>query len=547
MPSITFAFDDLCSLVGKKLNEAELVRLLDYAKAELDSKFGAEITVKYNDTNQPYLWCVEGLARLLKGVIGKQKGLAKITVKKPSVKIVVDKRVRKIRPCIAGFIAKGVKLDDYLLKQLVQMQEKLSSNFGRKREKISIGTYPLKHLEFPVYYKLAEPSESFTPLSFHHSVSLRDVLDKHEKGKEFGHLLKKESAYPVLVDAKKDILSLIPIINSEQTGRLVTGDDSFFFEVTGTDERSVNLVANSAAFACAERGFEIQAVTVEYPERKVVTPTLAPITMKFKEEEVEKLLGIKLKSGQLKSLLEGMRHGYSNGVVTVPSYRHDVMHPVDIVEDVAIMYGYDNFEASPLTSYTVGSAKPMQRLIDTFRELWVGAGYQEVLSPVLTNKELLYGKMHVPDKGTIELENFVSMTYSCVRSWILPVTLEILSKNKHVEYPQKIFEQGVVTIRSGEPLDEEHIAGVSAHSLATFTEGKQVVESVLRSVGAVPEFDEFELGCFIPGRAASVSINGTQIGFVGEIHPQVLDEFGLTTPVVGVELNLSRLHELLKK
>ena len=547
MPSITFSFDDLCSLVGKKLSEQELVRALDYAKAELDSKFGPEITVKFNDTNQPYLWCVEGLARLLKGVLGKQKGLAKIAVKKPTVKIVVDKRVRKLRPYIAGFIAKGVKLDDYLLKQLVQMQEKLSNNFGRKREKVSIGTYPLKSLEFPVYYKLAESSEKFTPLSFHHAVSLRDALDKHDKGKEFGHLLKKESAYPVLIDAKKDVLSLIPIINSEQTGRLVVGDDAFFFEVTGTDERAVNLVANSAAFACFERGFEIHAIIVESPQGKVVTPTLATTSMKFKEAEVERLLGIKLKSGQLKSFLEGMRLGYANGMVTIPSYRHDVMHPVDIVEDVAIRYGYDNFEAAPLTSFTVGGAKPTMRLIDTLRELWVGAGYQEVLSPVLTNKELLYGKMHLPDSGTIELENFVSMTYSCVRTWLLPVLMEILSKNKHVEYPQKVFEQGVVTRRLPELHDEERIAGVSAHSLATFTESKQVVQSIFQSVGLVPEFEEFELGCFISGRAASVVVGGTQVGFLGEIHPQVLDEFGLTTPVVACELNVSKLYELLKK
>ena len=547
MPSITFSFDDLCLLVGKRLSEAELTHLLDYAKAELDSKFGSEITVKYNDTNQPYLWCVEGLARLLKGVLGRQKGLAKITLKKSAAKIIVDKRVRKLRPYIAGFIAKGVKLDDYLLKQLVQMQEKLSSNFGRKRAKISIGTYPLNALEFPVHYKLADPLEKFIPLSFHHSVSLREVLDKHEKGKEFGHLLKAESGYPVLVDAKKDILSLIPIINSEQSGRLVVGDDSFFFEVTGTDERAVNLVANSAAFACFERGFELHSLVVEYPERKIVTPTLTTTRMKFKEVEVEKLLGIKLKAGQLKSLLEGLRYGYANGTAVIPSYRHDVMHAVDIVEDVAIMYGYDNFETAPLTSFTVGNIKPMQRMIDTFRELWVGAGYQELLSPVLINKELLYGKMHVLDKGTVELENFVSMTYSCVRSWFLPILLEILSKNKHVEYPQKIFEQGVVTLRTPDLHDEEHIAGVSAHSLATFTEGKQVVQSILQSVGALAEFEEFELGCFIPGRAASVVVNGTEVGFLGEIHPQVLDEFGLLTPVVATELNLSKLHELLKK
>ncbi len=543
MPSITFAFDDLCSLVGQKLSEQQLVGLLDKAKAELDSKFGAEIVVKFNDTNQPYLWCVEGLARLFKGLLGRQKGLPRISVKKGKEKIFVDKRVRKLRPYIAGFIAKGKKIDDYLLKQLVQMQEKLSDNFGRRRAKISIGTYPLKRVSFPVVYKLADSSERFTPLGFHYSLSLRDVLEKHEKGKEYGHLLKGESAFPVLVDAKKEILSVIPIINSERTGRLVPGDDSFFFEVTGTDERAVNLVANSAAFACFERGFDVFSVVVEYSERKVNSPSLINSTVKFKDSEIENLLGIKPKAAQLKNFLESMRYGYSSGSVVVPSYRHDIMHPVDVVEDVAIAYGYDSFEPAPLTSYTVGGARQIQRLIDAFRELWVGAGYQEVLSPVLSNKEILYGKMHVQDKGTVEIENIVSLTYSCVRSWILPVLLEMLSKNKHVEYPQKLFEQGVVTLRSADLVDEEHLAGVSAHAAANFTEMKQVLQSVLQSAGLKFEFEEFELGCFISGRASKIVVNGKQLGFFGELHPNVLDEFGMAMPVVACELNLSVLQQ----
>lgn len=541
MPSITFSFDDLCLLVGQKLNEQQLVRLLEMAKAELDSKFGQEITVKFNDTNQSYLWCVEGLARLFKGLLGKQKGLAKIVVKKSKEKILVDKRVRKLRPYIACFIAKGKKIDEYWLKQLIQLQEKLSDNFGRRRAKISIGVYPLKNISFPVTYKLADPSERFVPLGFHYSLSLHDVLEKHEKGKEYGTLLKGESAFPVLIDSKKELLSLIPIVNSEKTGRLAPGDDSFFFEVTGTDERAVNLVVNSAAFACAERGFDIFSVTVEYPERKVISPPLSNTTLKLKESDVERLLGIKPKKSQLKSFLESMRYGYSSNSVIIPSYRRDIMHAVDIIEDVAIAYGYDSFEPAPLTSYTVGRKRNVQRLIDAFRELWLGAGYQEVLSPVLSNKELLYGKMNVQDKGTVEIENIVSLTYSCVRSWILPILLEILSKNKHVEYPQKIFEQGVVTLRNG-LVDEEHLASVSAHASANFTELKQVLQSVLQNAGLKFEFEEFELGCFIPGRASKVVVNGKQLGFFGEIHPQVLDEFGITMPVVACELNLSALQ-----
>lgn len=542
MPSITFSFEDLCTLVGKKLDEKELIWLLDCAKAELDSKLSTEITVKYNDTNQPYLWSPEGLARLFLGILGKEKGLREISITKGKETITYDKRLKKVRPYIACFIARGKKLDDYLLKQIIQLQEKLADNFGRKREKISIGVYPLKNVSFPVSFKAASPSDTFTPLGFHEPVTLRAALDSHPKGKDYGHLIRDETAYPVFVDSNKEILSLVPVINSEQTGRLVVGDDSLFFDCTGTDETAVHLVANIFAFALADRGFSIETMTIAYPDKKTQTPSLATRTVKFDESEVERLLGIKLKSNEIKDSLERMGYKYSAGSVTIPCYRNDIMHTVDIVEDVGIMHGYDEFEPLPMTTYTPGGLLPLQHTIDAHRMLWIGLGYQEVMSAVLSSKDILYGKMNMADFGTIEIENPVSLTYSCVRTWILPILLEMLSKNRHVEYPQRLMEQGLVTIRGKEIRDEQHLATLSAHSAATFTEMRQCVEMVLRNAHVTYTIEELDVDCFIPGRAAKVLVNKQEIGFFGEFHPAILERFGLLVPVVGCELNLSLLN-----
>src|SRR5574341_1714991 len=275
MPTITFSQEDLHKLVGQKLDDKKLTYLLDCAKAELDAKFGHEMTVKYNDTNLPYLWSVEGLARFFRGILGKQKGIPAIKLEKAKDRVIYDKRLSRIRPYIACFKAYGKKIDDYLLKQMIQLQEKLAENFGRKRQKISIGVCPLKSITFPVQCRAASTTELFTPLDFHQPMSLRQALEKHPKGKEYGHLIRHESVYPVFVDSKKEIMSLIPIINSEQTGKVKPGDDSLFFDTTGTDEESVNLVANIFAYALAERGFKIEALTIEYPGKKVITPTLA--------------------------------------------------------------------------------------------------------------------------------------------------------------------------------------------------------------------------------------------------------------------------------
>ncbi len=540
MPTITFATDDLYKLVGQKLDDKKLVQLLDCAKAELDAKLTTEATIKFNDTNQPYLWSVEGLARLFRNLLGKTS--PKIKIEKPKEEVYYDKRLAKIRPYIACFTATGKKIDDYLLKQLIQLQEKLAENYGRKRQKISIGVYPLKNITFPISYRAASPDETFTPLDFHQQMSLKQVLEKHPKGKEYGHLIKNQNSYPVFSDARKNILSLIPIINSEQTGKMTIGDDSLLFDTTGTDEESVNLVANIFAYALAERGFTIHALNIRYPNKKVATPTMTGKKMKFDEKEIEKLLGIKLKPNEIKTALERMEYEYQNGNVTIPCYRDDIMHQVDIIEDVAIAYGYDKFTALPQTAYTIGSTFPIQQFIDTQREQWIGLGYQEIMSPALSNKEILYNKMNLTDTGTIEIENPVSLTYSCIRTWILPILLDFLSKNKHVDYPQKIFEQGLVTKRETEAIDEQHLAGVTAHTTATFTEIRQAAEAALRSSNITYTFEELDLECFVPGRAAKIMVNGKQAGFIGEFHPAVLEKFGITTPVAGCEINLTALR-----
>lgn len=542
MPTITCNTDDLYNLIGKKLDEKKLVELLDVAKAELESPYGKEITIKYNDTNQPYLWSVEGLARLFRNHLGLNKKLPEINLVNGKDKVIYDRKLTSIRPYIACFTATGKKIDEQLLKQLIQLQEKLAESFGKKRQKISIGIYPLRGITFPLQCKAANPTDEFTPLDFHEPITLKQTLEKHPKGKEYGHILEGSKAYPVFVDANKNILSLIPIINSEQTGRVKAGDDAILFDTTGTDENAVNLVANIFAYALSDRGFEIQTLTIEYPNKKLQTPTDKPNTIKVKEEEIKKILGVELKTTEIQQLATKMGLEYKSGNFTIPAYRADIMHAVDAIEDIAIAYGYNNFEALPLTSYTTGATLPEQNIIDSWRTFFIGLEHQEIMSAVLSNKELLYEKMNLKDKGTIEILNPVSSTYNCVRSWILPILLDFLSKNKHYDYPQKIFEQGIITTRNKNKItDEQHIASVSSHTGATFTEIKQAIEFCLRNSGLKAQFEELDHPSFIPGRAARIMANKKEIGICGEIHPAVLETFGIQMPTVGCEINLNNL------
>jgi len=551
MPTITFSLKDLQNLVGKPLSVEEVESLVEYGKGDFEKydKAADELTVDFGDTNLPYLWSVEGIARLIKGILGKQKGIPKIDIKKGNYKVIVDKSVNEIRPYIAAFVAKGHKVDDYLIKQLIQLQEKLCESYGRKRLKVAIGVYSYDKIKFPVCYKSVESdSIKFVPLEFNKEMNLREILEEHPKGKEYAWILQGHKKYPILVDDAGEVLSFPPIINSNFTGKVNEGDEHLFVEATGIELEPILLAMNIMAYAFYERGFEIHSVDVKYENKTVTTPFLFKDSIKISKEQIQSLLGVELKDPEIKALLEKAGYDFSNFKVDIPPYRKDILHPVDVIEDIGIMYEYNKIKELPLTSYTIGQTSKLVNFINKVRELAIGLGFQEVYSPILSNKEILYSKMNVKDFGTAEISNFMSETYSCVRAWVLPMLIDFLSKNKHVEYPQKIFEQGLVTVKKGNELvDYERIAIASANEKAGYTEIKQVLDNLFRMLNISYQIDEVEHDSFIPGRVGRVIVNGKKVAFIGEISPKVLELNGLVVPVAALELNLSELFEAIKK
>ena len=551
MPTITFSLKDLQHLVGKKVSVEEIQELAHYGKGDFEGydKETDEARVDFGDTNLPYLWSAEGFARLIKGILGLQKGIPKIKVQKGQYQVVVDKSAIKIRPYIACFAAKGQKVDDYLVKQLVQLQEKFCETYGRRRQKVSIGLYSYKRLNFPVHYKAVEPlSVEFVPLEYKSKMNLKEILAEHPKGKEYAWTLEDFDKYPILVDDKNDIMSFIPIINSNFTGKLEVGDESLFFEATGTDEEAVNLAANIFAYALYERGFEIHSAEIKYPDRKITVPDLSSENIMIKNEQIEQLFGLELKENEVEHLLEKAQFNFNGYKVEIPPYRKDILHPYDIIEDIGIIYGYDKIKELPLKTFTVGSALKINEFIDKIREIIVGLNYQEIMSPILTNKDFLYKKMDIEDFGTIEIEDYMSETYSAVRSWVLPNLMEVFSKNKHVEFPQKIFEEGLVNIRKSDSIAEyNRIAIASSHENANYTDIRQVLDYILKCFGLHCDIEEAEHGSFIDGRCGRAIVHGKKVAYLGEINPQVLENWGLEMPVAAMELNLSEMFEIIDK
>ncbi len=551
MPTITFSLGDLQHLVGKKVSIQEVIELAHYGKGDVESydEETDEVKIDFQDTNLPYLWSAEGFARLIKGILEIEKGMPKLKLNKGDYEVIVDKSVAKLRPYIACFAAKGQKIDDYLLKQLVQLQEKFCESYGRRRQKVSIGMYSYKRITFPVHYRAVAPdSIEFVPLDFKAKMSLKEILSEHPKGKEYAWILDGFEKYPVLLDDKNEVLSFIPVINSNFTGKLEVGDENIFFEATGTDESSVNLAANIFAYALSDRGFGIYSVEVKYADKKIEVPDLECEKIQIKNEQIKQLFGLELKENEVKRLLEKARHNFHNYKVEIALYRHDILHPYDVIEDIGIMYGFDKIEEMPLKTFTIGSMLKMNEFIDKAREIAVGLGYQEIMSAVLTNKDFLYKKMNIEDFGTIEIEDYMSETHSAVRSWIIPNLLEVFSKNKHVEFPQRIFEEGLVNARKGEEiLDFNRIAIASSHENANYTEIRQVLDYIMKCFGLHYDIEEAEHNSFIEGRVGRAIVKGKKIAYLGEINPAVLTSWGLEMPVAALELNLSELFEMLEK
>jgi phenylalanyl-tRNA synthetase beta chain len=247
------------------------------------------------------------------------------------------------------------------------------------------------------------------------------------------------------------------------------------------------------------------------------------------------------------SVLERMRYGVKKMkggklLLSIPPYRSDILHSIDVIEDAAIGYGYNNIEPSMPHLATVGNESKMERLTRKLRESMIGMEFQEMLTFILTSKESNFSKMN--SKGDCaEIMNPTSSEYSVCRTWITPNMLKVFFLNKNKEYPQKIFEVGDCVL-----LDESQenkvrqvrkLCGAISYDNANLTEIKSVIEAVMNSLGYRYEVKEHSHPSFIESRCGKVLVDGREIGFFGEIHPKVLESWKIEKPVIAFEVEVA--------
>ncbi len=547
MPKIEISHKDLCNLTGKKLSIDELKDAILYAKGEIDEVTGDVLKIDSKDTNRPDLWSTEGIARELKGRLTKETGLPKYKVRKSKVVVKVDDKVSKVRPYTVCAVVKNLKIDEFVLSQMIQLQEKISAVFGRNRKEVAIGVYDLDKIKPPIKYTTVKPDGiKFIPLEFTEELTPREIIEKHPKGKEFGHLLADAKEYPIFIDKKGNVLSVPPLINSDYTGKVTEKTKNVFIECSGFDFKFLVPALNVMVAALADRKGIVQSVKVVYKNRVMNTPNLSPSSAAVDVDFVNKLTGFKLSGKEICGLLEKARYKTKlkgNKIeVMYPSYRQDIMHPRDIAEDVVISLGYNNIEPIVPKIATVGNLDKKELLNDHIYGLVIGLGLQEIMSYSLTNRKNLFEKMNLQEEKIVEIENPVSANWNVFRNWLLPGLLEFLSSNTHVEYPQKIFEVGDVvhldeTKETG-TVDVTKLAAAISDTRVSYEDISSVLDGLMRNLGIKYQLKPTEHSSFIPGRVADIIVNKKSVGIIGEIHPSVLENWKIEMPVVAVEIKL---------
>lgn len=550
MPVINFSHSDLCELIGEELPKDVIRDRLPMLGADLRFTDDSSDEMSFEFfPSRPDLYSVEGVARALRAFLGREPGLRSYAVGEPAVDLIVDPTVNEVRPYIWSALVEGNDITDPLIRSMMDLQEKLHVTVGRNRRKVAIGIHDYRTVRPPFTYKAVLPDEvSFVPLQGSRSMTPAEILREHEKGVAYAFVLEGKRRYPLIVDSAGEVLSFPPIINGITTAVTESTRD-IFVDCTGTDLNAVKVAVNILTTALAERGGKIRTVRISRDGKQELAPDLSPRKMSISTGEVNRWIGTSLGPEGVAECLRRMGHGATakgdTVDVLVPAYRADILHPVDLAEDVAIGFGFERFGNVLPRHATFAEEVPIIAYANGVRRVMVGLGYFEVVTLSLSNPREQYHAMNMEEEpNAVAVRKPVSEEHVLVRTSLLPSLLAILKKNKHRDLPQRIFEVGDV-VRG--LRNRKLFSAVAIHSRASFTEMKSVVQSILVALGHEPDVEPHDHPSFIPGRCASVSVDGHTVGVFGELSPSTIEAFELKYPVIAFELDLVSLFELRAK
>jgi len=561
---------------------------------------------------------VEGVARSLRYHYGDDRGVYVPSTNSAEWTIHVEDQPEG-RPYVTGAVVRGLDLSDGALESLIQLQEKLHATMGRKRAKGAIGVHDLTMLkgtdlrptdgqsssldltggqdpteasEEPqdemvgdaavepvgtnaITYTGADPDDaSFVPLESDAEMTPSEVIEHHDTGQKYGDLVADYDRVPAIYDAI-GLFSFPPVINGRRT-EVAEDSRDLFIELTGTDQWTIDHMCNIICYALEARGGTIERVDVEYADdangeyagKTLERPDFGTRTKTVTLDRIESLLGVDLHPRDVidyaeRAGLTATERTVDEGTVfdvEIPPYRVDVIHPLDIVDDIGRALGFNSLEPTYPDVSTVGGRHERSVLEDAARDTLVGLGFEDLLNFHMTNEAENFERMNLPEPGDatdandslvgladpVTIQEPYSEDYTVLRTWALPSLMMVLENNTHRRYPQDLAEIGLAA-----GLDDSQNTGVSEHRTvaaalartdASYEDAKARLQAIAEAFGKDLETPATDHPSFIDGRAADIVLDGKTVGVIGEVHPKVLVEHDLELPVAAFEFRLDALE-----
>lgn len=621
------SFDELCFEFGIELDEitseleeaqkSSTVKLTPEQIAGLSTKVLYKIDIPANRYD---LLCVEGLSRALRIFLGDQDAPTySLAQEEPGATITVKKpHTDTIRPFVVAAILKDIVFTPERYASFIDLQDQLHRNLCRQRTLVAIGTHDMDTVEGPYVYDARPPSDiEFVPLTpDNRSFNAKDLMTFYETDAMAKHLkpyvpiIKESPLYPVIVDAQDRVLSLPPIINGNHS-KITLDTKNVFIECTATDLTKANIVLDTVVTMFSEycaTPFTCVPVQVQYENDSgsmvdsYITPRLSSRKEQAQVEFCNSLIGIQISPAEMQTLCNKIQLGpaalLENDTileVTVPPTRSDILHAVDIAEDIGIAYGYNNIVKRVPDTNTVGGEFPLNQVGDLLRDEIGRAGYTEVLTHGLCSIYENFTALRCPvrEDWAVSLSNPANIEYQVVRTTLLPGLLKTLQHNKSASFTNgfKLFEISDVVVVDKENVVTETIVGAKnvrklaavyagptsgfeiIHGLVdrimTLTEvapeAEYIATSAKKAQGAeeekfrvsregwfytiapLPAEGAHESKMYFAGRAAQIlltkpgSSEKIRLGTFGILHPLVLKHFDIGYPCSVLELDLEEL------
>ena len=540
MPVIELSYSRLQKLIGK-VTKKQISDSLPFLGLDIESENKDLVRIEYSP-NRPDYSTDFGIALGLQGLLGIKTGAIKLNVKKSNkYKISVKPEVSKIRPFVTGVVAKNGKIDDKTIKQFMTMQEDLHFGIGRKRKKSSIGIHDLDKISFPLVYTTTGRNHKFIPLSSEKDLSISEILEKTDVGKDYGKILGNSTKVPLILDANQQTVSFPPLINAAIT-TVTTKTKNLFVEVTGINKEDSEDMLSVVATILQKAGFTLE--TVQISGAKNSSPKFEQKKIKINPTLINQILGLNITTSKIISSLKKSRLDASikgkEIVCSIPAYRFDIFGPMDLVEESALGYGIQNLTPTMAPPQTLGQINSVSSQIKLLSQTMVGLGYLESLNSSLTSKRVLYDMTNRDTTKIISVLDSKSQEHTILRDTVLPGLIENLSRNIHESYPQKMFETGTVFTLDNPISEKTNLSSISAHKDANFTEIKSILQSALKTgFGIQIDTKTTSHPSFEEGRCASIIVNKKSVGIIGEINSKIIENYKIRVPVVGFEISLS--------